>query len=396
MTEISGQTSSTLDLEDEYEIPIYPKRGITIVRGQGSLLYDENDKRYIDCIGGIGVANIGHAHPELVQTLESQASQLITCPEILSNPIRAKLLQRLVELTPATLDRVYLCNSGTEATEAAIKFARISTGKSKIITAMRGFHGRTYGSLSATFNRKYREPFAPLVPDFEFVPFDKIPPLEEKIDTDTAAIMLEVIQGNGGVHIADQDYLTRVRQLCDEHNILLILDEVQTGIGRTGRLFAFEHYGIVPDILTSAKAIAGGVPMGAVIVNSSKISISKSLHGSTFGGNPLACAAALKTLDIIETENLIEKSDEMGKYFSDQLSNIDSSLIREIRHKGLMIGLELRIRIYSVLEEMQNHGILANPAGSTVIRFLPPLVISQAEIDEVVSVVSEVLANHEQ
>ncbi|MCB1740588.1 MAG: aspartate aminotransferase family protein, partial [Gammaproteobacteria bacterium] len=283
--EPAREARSFAAIEQAHSLPLYPKRGLTIVRGEGASLFDDQGREYIDCTAGVGVANLGHAHPALVDAITRQANTLITCPSIFDNDTRARMLDKLVELAPAGLDRAFLCNSGAEANEAAIKFARHSTGKTGFVSAMRGFHGRTMGALSAT--HKYRDAFEPLLPGFGFAPFNNLEKLAAAISADTGAVVMELVQGEGGVRPAKAEFVQGVRQLCDDRGLLLIVDEVQTGFGRTGRMFACEHFGLEPDILCLAKSIGGGVPMGAVLVND-KIRAEVGLHGTTFGGNPLA------------------------------------------------------------------------------------------------------------
>jgi acetylornithine/LysW-gamma-L-lysine aminotransferase len=316
---------------------------------------------------------------------------LITLTETYYNDQRAQLMERLVNLVPR-MERVYLCNSGTEAVEAALKFARLSTGRGRFVAAMRGFHGRTLGALSATWNKRYRKPFEPLVPGFEHIPYNNTEALEKAVSGETAAVLLEVVQGEGGVHPADPAFLQRARELCDEHGALLVIDEVQTGFGRTGWMFAFEHYrGVTPDLLCVAKSLAGGAPMGATLIGPAVGGLGPGLHASTFGGNPLVCAAALATLQALEDEHLIPMAAEKGRYLIQRLGEIDSPLIRDVRGMGLMIGIEMKKKVAPYLRALERGGILALPAGMTVIRLLPPLVITQEQIDRLVTVLAEVL-----
>jgi acetylornithine/LysW-gamma-L-lysine aminotransferase len=382
---------NSIELESTHTSGAYGKRNVAIVRGQGSRVWDENGRKYIDCVAGISVANIGHSHPALVQAITAQAQTLITCPEMFYNDQRAQLLARLATITPPGMERFFLCNSGTEAVEGAIKFARLSSGRTEIIATMRGFHGRTLGALSATHKPEYREPFGPLVPGFTHVPFGNWERLATAVTDQTAAIILEPVQGEGGIRPADPEYMQAVRQLCDERGILLILDEIQTGFGRTGRWFAFEHYGIAPDLLCMGKAIAGGVPLGAIGLGERVQGITPGVHGSTFGGNPLACAAALATLDIYEQEGLIARAEEMGAYFRHRLQSIESEQIREVRGLGLMVGVECKTAVMPFVLALMERGVLALNAGKTVIRLLPPLSITREEIDEVVEVMTAVL-----
>jgi len=379
-------------IESAHTSGIYAKRDLTIVRGEGALLWDDVGNEYIDCVGGQGTANLGHAHPDLVKAISEQAAALISCPEMFHNPQRAALSQRLSSMAPGNMERVYLCNSGTEAVEAAFKFARYTTGRRKIVAAMRGFHGRTMGALSATWNKKYRDPFMPLVPGFKHVPFNKLDKLSAEVDDETAAVILEVVQGEGGVHLGMMDYLLEAQALCQERGALFILDEVQTGFGRTGRMFAAEHFGLKPDLMCLAKSIGGGVPMGAVLIGDEVGELTPGTHGSTFGGNPLACAASLAALDILEREELPRQAAVMGKSLLAQLREIQSPLIREVRGLGLMVGIEIRKKVMPYISALTDRGVLTLPAGMTVIRLLPPLVITQEQIDRVCQALGEVLA----
>lgn len=378
-------------LEQEYGLALYPKRELVAVRGEGALLFDEADNAYIDCAAGIGVASLGHSHPKLVEAIQKQAARLITCPNILYNDVRSELLKKLVDVAPENLTQAYLCNSGTEANEAALKFARLHTGRPNFVTAMRGFHGRTMGSVSATFTKKYREAFEPLVPGFDYVPLNKIEKLEAAIDENTAAVMLELVQGEGGVNPIQADYITAARKLCDERGALLIIDEIQTGFCRTGKFFACEHFDLQPDIMTVAKAMGGGVPIGATLL-SADINVAPGLHGTTFGGNPLACAAAIAAIEVYQSENLAQRATELGEYFETRLMEKELSQVRTIRRLGLMIGIELKQKAQEKLALLLEHRILALPAGANVIRMLPPLVIEKEQIDRVIEVLHECLA----
>ncbi len=371
-------------LEARYTSGLYAKRPLTIVRGQGAQVWDDQGRAYIDCVAGHGVANIGHSHPKVVEALHAQAERIITCPEMFYNDTRARLLERLGTLVPG-MERVFLCNSGTEAVEAAIKFARFSTGRPGIVAAMRGFHGRTLGSLSATWNKKYRAPFQPLVPEFSHVPYNKPEALRTAVTANTAAVLLEAVQGEGGIHPATPEFLQAAEAVCRERGALLIIDEIQSGMGRTGKMFAFQHTEVQPDLVTMAKGIAGGVPMGAVLIGERVAPLQPGIHGTTFGGNPLAAAASLATLEVLAEERLPERAAEMGAYFMERLRAIESPLIREVRGQGLMIGVELKRKVAPVIQALMAHGVLALPAGMTVVRFLPPLVITQTQIDAVVT-----------
>jgi len=385
-------TASVHTIEQTHTSGVYPKRDLAIVRGEGAYLWDDRGRRYIDCVGGQGAANLGHSHPAIAEAIARQARTLISCPEIFYNDVRARYLAELTAVAPGELNRAFLSNSGAEAIEAALKFARISTGRREIVAAMRGFHGRTMGALSATWNKKYRGPFLPLVPDFIHIPYNNIEALTRAVSDATAAVLLEPVQGEGGVRPADPAFLQAARELCDERGALLILDEIQTGFGRTGRLFALEHYGVNPDILVLAKSIAGGAPMGATLLGPRVGELPRMVHGSTFGGNPLAAAAARAALQVMQEEGLPERAERLGRQVMERLRAMDAPLIREVRGLGLMIGIELKIKVGPVLRALQERGVLALPAGATVLRLLPPLVIEQEDMEQVVDAIEEVLA----
>ncbi len=378
-------------LEDRYALPLYPKRDVTLVRGSGALLYDAAGREYVDCAAGIGVANVGHCHPRVVAAINEQAQKLITCANVFYNDTRSRLLQVLVDVAADNLTRAFLCNSGAEAIEAALKFSRLHTHRPNFVTAMRGFHGRTMGAVSATFTKKYREPFEPLIPGFQYVPLNRIDRLDAAVDDQTAAVLLEPVQGEGGVNLADTEYLASARRLCDERGALLIFDEIQTGFCRTGRFFAYEHFDVAPDILVLAKAIAGGLPMGATLLRDG-ISVAPGQHGSTFGGNPLACAAALAAIDVMQQEHLADRAARSGEYFERKFRSRELPRVRELRRLGLMIGIELKEKVQPVLEALLAHGVLALPAGATVLRLLPPLVIEEAQLDRAVEALHAVLS----
>jgi len=374
-----------------FEFAVTPARGLRLVRGEGAHLWDDRGRRYVDCVAGHGCASLGHAHPVWTRAVAGQAGRLASCPVSFGNETRARYLARLALAAPAGLDRAFLCNSGTEAVEAALKFARFATGRKRFVAALRGFHGRTFGAMSATFNPAYREPFEPGVPGFDFVRFGDPAALAGRLDGETAAVILEVVQGEGGVHPAPDGYLAAVRRACDEVGALLILDEVQTGFGRTGRMFACEHDGVVPDLLCTAKGMAGGFPMGAVLC-AGHLEVPVGRHGSTFGGNPLACAAALATLDVIEREGLAERARILGDLFRGRLADIASPLVREVRGRGLMVGVQLAVKADPVVCDLAGEGILALKAGPKVLRFLPPLVIGWPDLAAAAAATARVLA----
>ncbi len=377
-------------LEEQHTSGVYAKIPLRVVRGAGARVWDAQGREYVDCAAGHGVAIVGHCHPRVVAAVREQAEQLIICSEMFYHAHRAALQAELVALMPG-MERVFLCNSGTEAVEAAVKFARLATGRPGVVAARNGFHGRTMGALSATWRPEYRRPFEPLVPGFAHVPYNDPLALEEAVGPDTAAVILEVVQGEGGVRPGDGAYLRRAQELCRERGALFIVDEVQTGMGRTGRMLACDHHGLQPDLLCLGKGIAGGLPMGAVLIGPRVGKLPPSVHGSTFGGNPLACAAALATLRVIREESLPERAAELGASFLSRLRGISSPLIREVRGLGLMVGVELRRRVRPYLAALMERGVLALRAGPTVLRFLPPLVISPDDLEQVARAVEEVL-----
>ena len=384
------KTQEILSIETKHSSGTYAKQPLVIVRGHGASLFDADGEEYLDCASGHGVASLGHAHPKVAEAIYKQASTLITLFETFPNDKRAELMKKITSLVDG-LDRVFLCKSGTESIEAALKFARISTGRKNIVAAMRAFHGRTYGSLSATFNKKYREGFEPLVPGFTHVIYNNIELLDKAVDQETAAVILEVVQGEGGVYPANAEYIQAARRICDERGALLIVDEIQSGFGRTGKMFAIEHFGITPDLLTCAKSLAGGVPMGAALIGPNVKNLTPGVHGSTFGGNPLSCAAAVAALNVMEEEDLPRQAEVKGAYLLDKLRRIESPNIREVRGLGLMIGIEMKHKVAPYIKALQESKIIVLSAGMTVIRLLPPLVISYGQIDHLVNILTEVL-----
>jgi len=366
-----------------------PRR--TIVRGSGARLWDAAGRSYVDLGATHGVGNLGSSDPEVVRAIQAQAAELIYLGTGYSTPARTRFLERLTGLLPPSLGRVFLSNSGTEAVEAALKIARSATGRPKVVAAMRGFHGRTMGSLSATWRKELRAPFEPLVPEFVHVPYNDAAALAAAVDDRTALVLLEPVQGEGGVHVGTTEYLAAARAVTERTGALLAFDEVQTGIGRTGRMFAFEHAGVVPDLLVLAKSLAGGVPIGATVTSAAVEARFQGSHHSTFGGNPLACAAGAAALERTVRDRLPERADRLGRMALDRLAALPRDRVREVRGRGLMIGIELRDRVGPVLAALEERGFLALPAGASVLRLLPPLVIEESDwsagldaIDEVV------------
>jgi acetylornithine/LysW-gamma-L-lysine aminotransferase len=382
---------SIIVAESAHTSGVYAKRPIALVRGEGARVWDADGREYIDCVGGMGSLNVGHCNPAVVAAIREQAGALISCTELFYNDQRAAYLNELAAVLPTGLDRVFLCNSGTEAVEGALKFARLLTGRPGIVAAVHSFHGRTMGALSTTWEPKYREPFAPLIAGVQHVPLNKIEDLDEVVTEQTGSVILELVQGEGGVRPADIEYMVAAAKLVRERGALLIIDEIQTGFGRTGRLWACEHFGITPDIMTIAKSIGGGMPMGAIAFRSALGEIAPGSHGSTFGGWPLACAAARATLRYIIDNDLPRQAAEKGAYISERLRALKLPRVREVRGRGLLIGMELKERVGPFIDPLQDRGILALVAGPTVLRLLPPLVIEYEQLDRVIEAIDAVL-----
>jgi acetylornithine/N-succinyldiaminopimelate aminotransferase len=372
-------------------MPVFIRQPIVIESGRGAVVTDIDGKEYIDCNAGIAVNSVGHCHPKIVQAITSQAETLIHTSNLYYTEIQAMLSERMTRLTG--MDWLYLTNSGSESNEAALKLARKTTGKKGFVSTENAFHGRTMGSLSVTWKERFKTPFEPLIPGVTFVRYGEADAIREAVDGDTAAVIVEPIQGESGVIVPPDDYLTLVREICDEKGVLLIVDEVQTGFGRTGKWFGSQHSKITPDIMTFAKAMGGGFPVGAMM-SREDYAFSPSDHGGTQSGNPLACAAALATINVIEDEGLVERSAKMGGYLKKTLLEIDTPSTREIRGKGLMVGYEIASSALEVVNYAQERGVLLNNTSENVLRFVPPLVIKKEQIDVVVSVVRDALNLH--
>lgn len=386
-------------LEDRHSSGGVTRRPVTITRAIGARMWDANGNEYVDCAAAHGWAALGHGHPEVNEAIATQLRSIATLTESSYNDQRARWFGALAELFASTLGttargaitRIHPCNSGTEAVEAALKFARVATGRTDFVAAHRGFHGRTLGALSATGTSGYRTPFEPLLPGFQHVTFNDAAALESAITDQTAGVILEVVQGEGGVHLADWDYLRTARQLCDEQGALLIIDEIQTGLGRTGQWFACEHLGVAPDIIVLGKALGGGIPMGAACWREGLGTFASGAHGSTFGGNPLACAASLAVLHVLTRDRLPERATLLGAGVLAELHAAQAKCVREVRGLGLMIGVELRQRVTPVLQELLKRGVWALPAGPNVLRLLPPLTISEDDLERAIGTIVDVL-----
>ncbi len=391
-------TAATVDLaeiqriERERQPPLYAKREIALVRGEGPYLFDSDGRRYLDAMSNYGVAILGHADPEYAAALADQLGTLTTGHQSFYNDVRALLLEELARVAPPGLTRFFLSNSGAEAIEAALKFARVATGRPKIVAARRAYHGRTLGALAATADPKYRAPFQPLGLAAVHVPFDDADALATAVDGETAAVILEPIQGEGGVYPASDAYLRAARDLATERGALLIVDEVQTGF-RTGAPFAIDRAGIAPDLLCTAKGLANGFPIGLTMATEAvAANLPAGTHGTTFGGNPLACRAALATLSILRDRDLYARSAALGEQIVARIAELGSPKVRQVRGRGFMIGIELKERVTPTLRALQERGVLALPAGNLTLRLLPPLVWDEAQVDELMEALGTVLA----
>ncbi len=384
--------------EDEFMGNLYQRFPVTVEKGFGSHVWDVDGKEYIDCMGGYGVAIVGHRNERVVNALKSQLEKIITVHSSLYNRTREKFLKTLIGVAPHGLTQVHLNNSGAEAVEAAIKFARKFTGKKGMVAMNGSYHGKSMGALSLTFNPKYRKMFQPLVEKTSFAKFGDIESLRETVDDDTGFIILEPIQGESGIHVAPNGFLQEVRKMCDDKGILLVFDEIQCGLGRTGRMWASEHWNTTPDIMCIAKGIAGGVPMGATLVKPEILAVmGKGEHSSTFGGNPLSCAAGTATLQALTQDGLIENAEKMGQRLREGLERLKEKhkIIREIRGKGLMIGVELKFQVKDIILDGIKNGLLILYSGRNILRFLPPLVISEDDITKVLETLDILLTREE-
>jgi acetylornithine/LysW-gamma-L-lysine aminotransferase len=385
--------------EDQFMGNIYQRFPVTIERGLGAHVWDTSGKEYIDCMGGYGVALVGHCNPRVVKAIKNQLDKIITVHSSLYNKTREEFLEKLIKISPKNLSQVYLNNSGAEAVEAAIKFARKFTGKKKMVAMNGSYHGKSLGALSVTFNQKYRKAFEPLVDSVSFSSFGDIEALRNAVDSDTAMIIMEPIQGESGINVAPDGFLQQVRKLCDEKGIVLVFDEIQAGLGRTGKMWASQHWDTTPDIMCLAKGIAGGVPMGATLVRPDILaSINKGEQSSTFGGNPLSCAAGIGAIDALVEDKLVENAEKNGKVFREGLQKLKEKhkIIREIRGKGLMIGVELKFEVKDILFDGIANNLLLLYSGKNILRLLPPLVISESDINKALETLDVILTKEEQ
>lgn len=383
---------------DKYLMKTYGRLQMALVRGSGARVWDADGREYLDFVGGLAVNSLGHCHPAVARAIAGQAETLMHVSNLYYIEPQVKLAQILVENSCG--DRVFFCNSGAEANEAAIKLARKyakvngSPDKYEIITALKSFHGRTLATITATGQAKYQQGFEPLPPGFKYVPFNDLNALKAAVGPNTCAVMLEPVQGEGGVNAADPGYLQGVRKLCSEKGLLLIFDEVQCGLGRTGKLLAHQHYGVDPDIFTLAKALGGGFPIGAAVAREEAAgAFVPGDHASTFGGNPLACAAGLAAMDQLINRGVVENASRVGEYFKGRLQDMASRypFAREVRGLGLMLGLELAVDGREIVARCQDNGLLINCVNNNVLRFLPPLIITENDVDSAAGVLNKVM-----
>jgi LysW-gamma-L-lysine/LysW-L-ornithine aminotransferase len=394
MSQTQTRTQEILERDAAHHTGLWSP-DVVFTHGDGVKLFDAEGREYLDCMAGIAVASVGHGNKRLAKAIAEQAERLIICSQAHGNDTRARFYDKLFQFVPESLGltRVFMANSGSEVNEAALKWARVATGRGGFVAAKRGFSGRTLGVLGLTWEPKYREPFEPLPYQTTFVGYNNLSELDAAISEETAAVFLEPVQGEGGMHPADPAFLQAARDLTRERGALLIMDEIQSGVGRTGKFLATEHYGVKPDMVTLAKGLGGGVPIGALLMTDE---VARAMppggHGTTFGGNALASAAAVAVLEEFEARDLLRNAEEVGAYFQEKLRALDAPQLRSVRGKGLMIGAEFKGKVAPIVAALRDAGVLVINAGATVIRFLPHLIISKAEVDEVVARLERVLA----
>ena len=387
-------TQETIELFEKYVIGNYPRLPRVIVKGQGCYMFDADGNKVLDMFPGWAVSGIGHCHPKVVEAIRSQAGELLHIDNTLYSEPQCKLAKLLSER--AFGGKSFFCNSGAEANEAAMKLARLHTPqqKYKFITCEGSFHGRTFATLTATAQPKHHDGLLPLLPGFVYVPFNDIPALKAAFTDEVAAVMIEPIQGEGGINIPDKEYLQKIRRLCDENGALLIFDEVTTGVGRTGKWFAYQHFDVTPDIMTIAKALGGGMAIGAMMAKEEvAASLVPGKHAATFGGNAIACAAAVAVIEAIEEENLLENAAQMGQYAKEKLDQLKQkhSIIDHVRSVGLMIGVQLTSPGSQIVDKCLENGLRINCTQGTVLRFMPPMIVTKSQIDEAVDILDNVL-----
>jgi acetylornithine/LysW-gamma-L-lysine aminotransferase len=385
--------------EDNYLGNLYQRFPINISKGKGAIVWDVSGNEYIDCMGGYGVALIGHCNDRVVNAIKNQSEKLITCHMSLYNNVRLEFLEKISKILPKKLSKIFFSNSGAESTEAALKFSRKFTGKSGIIAMSGGYHGKTFGALSVTHNEKYRKSFQPLLEGVKFVPYSNPSKIEESLDDSIGTVIIEPIQGETGIIVPSDGVLQQIRKICDQNNLVLIFDEIQTGLGRTGRMWAGEHWSTTPDIMCLAKGIAGGLPMGLTLCKPEILDAMKvGEHSSTFAGNPLSCSAGIATIESIIEENLVENAAKVGNIFKNGLFQLKENhrIVRDVRGLGLMLALELRFDIKDILFDGIKEGLLMLYSGRNIIRLLPPLVLDEVKVAKTLSIMDKLLTKEEE
>lgn len=385
--------------EDNYLGNLYQRFPINISKGKGAIVWDVSGNEYIDCMGGYGVALIGHCNDRVVNAIKNQSEKLITCHMSIYNNVRLEFLEKMSKISPKKLSKIFFSNSGAESTEAALKFSRKFTGKSGIIAMSGGYHGKTFGALSVTHNEKYRKSFQPLLEGVKFVPYSNPSKIEESLDDSIGTVIIEPIQGETGIIVPSDGVLQQIRKICDQNNLVLIFDEIQTGLGRTGRMWAGEHWSTTPDIMCLAKGIAGGLPMGLTLCKPEILDAMKvGEHSSTFAGNPLSCSAGIATIESIIEENLVENAAKVGNIFKNGLFQLKENhrIVRDVRGLGLMLALELRFDIKDILFDGIKEGLLMLYSGRNIIRLLPPLVLDEVKVAKTLSIMDKLLTKEEE
>jgi acetylornithine/LysW-gamma-L-lysine aminotransferase len=385
--------------EDNYLGNLYQRFPINLSKGKGAIVWDVSGNEYIDCMGGYGVALIGHCNDRVVNAIKNQSEKLITCHMSIYNNVRLEFLEKMSEISPKKLSKIFFSNSGAESTEAALKFSRKFTGKSGIIAMSGGYHGKTFGALSVTHNEKYRKSFQPLLEGVKFVPYSNPSKIEESLDDSIGTVIIEPIQGETGIIVPSDGVLQQIRKICDQNNLVLIFDEIQTGLGRTGRMWAGEHWSTTPDIMCLAKGIAGGLPMGLTLCKPEILDAMKvGEHSSTFAGNPLSCSAGIATIESIIEENLVENAAKVGNIFKNGLFQLKENhrIVRDVRGLGLMLALELRFDIKDILFDGIKEGLLMLYSGRNIIRLLPPLVLDEVKVAKTLSIMDKLLTKEEE
>jgi LysW-gamma-L-lysine/LysW-L-ornithine aminotransferase len=387
-----------LNDEDRYLAALYQRFPVNIAKGKGTKVWDTAGKEYIDCMGGYGVALVGHCNDRVVNALKKQADILITAHMSTYNDTRLRFMEKIASVAPPSLNKIFFAHSGAESVEAALKFARKYSGRHGVIAMNGGYHGKTFGALSVTYSEKYRKSFMPLLDGVKFVPYSDPSLLEAVIDDTIGSVILEPIQGETGIIVPPDDFLPKIREICDRRNLVLIFDEIQSGLGRTGKMWAGQNWNTTPDIMCLAKGIAGGIPMGLVLAKPEIMDAMKlGEHSSTFGGSPIACAAGTATIEALTDDKLIENASKMGVHFKEGLTRLQEKhkIVRQVRGIGMMLGVELRFDVKEILFDGIRHGLLILYSGRNILRLLPPLVMDETTVSRVVDIIDIILTNEE-